>query len=292
MEKIKFITDSASDIPEEEARAYGIEVLPIPIAIDGKDYHERVDFTNREFYKLLTDAARIPVTSHIPHTRYAEVYRHAAEDGYRKIINVTINSKGSNMFAAANMGKDLFAEEYPELAEKTQITVIDSLCYTYTYGYAVVQAAKQAEEGKSYEEILTYLDDYFSRVETYFSVYNLDFAKKSGRISVAAACVGDMLGLRPIMSIIDGEIKIIEKVRGDKTVVPKLAQIARQRRRGEHTPFFAIRADRDEVGEELEKMLVKSFGKHAVCLAEAGASITINAGPNLVGCMVMGERRK
>lgn len=116
--------------------------------------------------------------------------------------------------------------------------------------------------------------------------------KNPGRISVAAAFVGDMLGLRPIMSIIDGEIKIIEKVRGDKTVVPKLAQIARQRRRGEHTPFFAIRADRDEVGEELEKMLVKSFSKHAVCLAEAGASITINAGPNLVGCMVMGERRK
>ena len=145
MEKIKFITDSASDIPEEEARAYGIEVLPIPIALDGKDYHERVDFTNREFYKLLTDAARIPVTSHIPHTRYAEVYRHAAEDGYRKIINVTINSKGSNMFAAANMGRDLFAEEYPELAQKTQITGIDSLCYTYTYGYAVVQAAQQAE---------------------------------------------------------------------------------------------------------------------------------------------------
>ena len=112
------------------------------------------------------------------------------------------------------------------------------------------------------------------------------------RISVAAAFVGDMLGLRPIMSIIDGEIKIIEKVRGDKAVVPKLAQIAQKRRRGEHTPFFAIRAGRDEVGEELEKILVKSFGKHAVCLAEAGASITINAGPNLAGCMVMGERRK
>lgn len=251
-----------------------------------------MDFTNREFYKILTDAANIPATSHIPHTRYAEVYRHAAEDGYRKIINVTINSKGSNMFAAANMGRDLFAEEYPDLAEKTKITVIDSLCYTYTYGYAVVQAAKQAEEGKSYEEILAYLDDYFSRVETYFSVYNLDFAKKSGRISVAAAFVGDMLGLRPIMSIIDGEIKIIEKVRGDKAVVPKLAQIAQKRRSGSDTPFFAIRADRDGVGEELERMMVKAFGKHAVHIAEAGASITINAGPNLAGCMVMGERRK
>lgn len=292
MEKIKFITDSASDIPEEEARAYGIEVLPIPIAIDGKDYHERVDFTAREFYKLLTDASNIPVTSHIPHTRYADVYRHAAEDGYRKIINVTINSKGSNMFDAANMGKELFAEEYPELAKDMQITVIDSLCYTYTYGFAVVQAAKQAEEGKSYEEILAYLEDYFSRAETYFSVYNLDFAKKSGRISTAAAFVGEMLGLRPIMSIINGEIKIIEKVRGDKAVVPKLAQIAQARRRGEDTPFFAIRAARDEVGEDLEKRMIKAFGKHSVGLAEAGASITINAGPNLAGCMVMGERRK
>ena len=269
MEKIKFITDSASDIPEDEARAHGIEVLSIPIAIDGKDYQERVDFTAREFYKLLTDATNIPVTSHIPHTRYADVYRHAAEDGYRKIINVTINSKGSNMFDAANMGKELFAEEYPE-----------------------VQAAQMAERGKSYEEILAFLDDYFSRAETYFSVYNLDFAKKSGRISTAAAFVGEMLGLRPIMSIINGEIKIIEKVRGDKAVVPKLAQIAQKRRRGENTPFFAIRADVDGVGEELEKMMIKSFGKHSAGVAEAGASITINAGPRLAGCMVMGERRK
>ena len=292
MEKIKFITDSASDIPEDEARAYGIEVLSIPIAIDGKDYQERVDFTAREFYKLLTDATNIPVTSHIPHTRYADVYRHAAEDGYRKIINVTINSKGSNMFDAANMGKELFAEEYPELAKNMQITVIDSLCYTYTYGFAVVQAAQMAEQGKSYEEILAFLDDYFSRAETYFSVYNLDFAKKSGRISTAAAFVGEMLGLRPIMSIINGEIKIIEKVRGDKAVVPKLAQIAQKRRRGEDTPFFAIRADVDGVGEELEKMMIKSFGKHSAGVAEAGASITINAGPRLAGCMVMCERRK
>lgn len=293
MEKIKFITDSASDISVEEARQYGIEVLPIPIAIDGKGYEEGVDFTNREFYKLLTDAAQIPVTSHITHTQYAEVYRHAAQDGYRKMIVVTINSKGSNMFAAANMAKDFFAEECPDLAEHTKITVIDSLCYTYTYGLGVVKAAQMAQEqGKSYGEIVDFLEDYFARVETYFSVYNLDFAKKSGRISVAAAFVGDMLGLRPIMSIIDGEIKIIDKVRGDKSVVPKLLQMAQTRRRGSDTPFFAIRASRDEVGEELEKLMIASFGKHAVGLVEAGACITINAGPNLAGCMIMGERRR
>lgn len=79
-----------------------------------------------------------------------------------------------------------------------------------------------------------------------------------------------MLGLRPIMSIIDGEIKIIEKVRGDKAVVPKLAQIAQKRRRGEHTPFFAIRAGRDEVGEELEKILVSLLANMRFALRKRG----------------------
>ncbi len=156
--------------------------------------------------------------------------------------------------------------------------MIDSLCYTYTYGYAVVQAAKQAEEGRSYEEILAYLDDYFSRAETYFSVYNLDFAKKSGRISVAAAFVGDMLGLRPIMSIIDGEIKIIEKVRGTKRWSPNWRRLPKKRRRGEHTPFFAIRAGRDEVGGRIGKNIGEVFWQTCgLPCGSQGASITINA---------------
>lgn len=292
MEKIKFITDSASDIPKEQADRYGIDVLPIPIAIDGKNYHERVDFTNQEFYKLLVDANNIPVTSHIPAPHYADVYKNAAEAGFEKIINVTINSKGSNMYAAAKMGIDLFKDEYPELAGRTEIVVIDSLCYAYVYGFAVVLAAQKAEAGEGFTEIIDFLEDYFARVETYFSVFNLDFAKKSGRISVAAAFVGDMLGLRPILSIIDGEMKIPEKVRGDKAVVPRMLEIAKERRDGDETPFFTIRGRRELVGEELEQMLNGELGEYSVGIYEAGASITINAGPELVGMMVLGKKRR
>lgn len=293
MEKIKFITDSASDIPAEEENEFGIQILPISIAIDGKNYLERVDFTNREFYKLLTDASNIPVTSHIPATHYAEAYKLAAMEGYNKIINVTINSKGSNMFAAANLGIELFRDEYPEMAKQVEIAVIDSLSYTYTYGMAVVNGAKMAREGKSFAEITAYLTDYFSRVETYFSIFTLDFAKKSGRISVAAAFVGDVLGLRPILSIIDGEMKIIEKVRGDKAVLGKMIEILKKRRKGTDTPFFAIRADRDGVGEELQRMMCDAFGKKtAHSMTEAGASIALNAGPELVGAVILGEPRR
>ncbi len=291
MDKIKFITDSAGDIPPYEAKEYGIEVLPIPIVVDDEAYMEGCDFTNRQFYDILLKAKHIPKTSQVSQTRYADAYRHAALDGYNKIITVTINSKGSSTFAAANMAKDLFSQDFPDLAENVEIAVVDSLCYTYTYGYAVVQAAKKAREGKSFKQILRFLDDYFNRAETYFSVYSLDFAKKSGRISVAAAFVGEVLGMRPVMSIIDGEIKIIAKVRGDRAVVPKLCEIAKSRRSGPDTPFFTIRAAKDNVAEDLEKLLKKDFGNYSIGTVEAGASVTINAGPYLVGCMVLGEPR-
>lgn len=292
MEKIKFITDSASDIPAELAQKYNIQVLPIPITIDGKGYLERQDFTPSQFYQMVLDAESIPTTSHIPHTRYAEVYRHAALDGYTHVINITINAKGSNMYNAAVMGIDLFREDEPELAEKLKITVIDSQSYTYTYGYAVVQGAKMAEEGKSAEEILDWINDYFSRVETYFAVLNLDFAKKSGRISAAAAFVGEVLGLRPIMTVSGGEIRILEKVRGDRNVIPKMLQIATDRRKGEKSPFIVMHTMHPEHGRELEKGLVKACGKYCAGDFEIGASITINAGPTAFGCIVMGEKRE
>ena len=292
MEKIKFITDSAGDIPAEQVQQMGIQVLPIPITVDGKGYLEREDFTPSEFYKMVLEAENIPTTSHIPHTRYAEVYRHAALDGYTHVICVTINSKGSNMYNAAVMGADMFREDEPELAEKLKIAVIDSKSYTYTYGYAVVQGAKLAEEGKSFDEIIAWMEDYFSRVETYFAVLNLDFAKKSGRISAAAAFVGEVLGLRPIMAVTDGEIKILEKVRGDRNIIPKMVQIAKDRRKGEDSPFVVMHTMQPQYGAELEKGLVKEFGKHCRGDFEIGASITINAGPTAFGCIIMGEKRK
>ncbi|MCI5801420.1 MAG: DegV family protein [Oscillospiraceae bacterium] len=291
MEKIKLLTDSASDIPQEIADKEGVTVLSIPITIEGKGYYERVDFTNEQFYDILARCQSIPTTSHIPHLQFVEEYKKAADEGYDHLICVTINSKGSSMFQAASAAVGMFAEEYPEQAARLQVHVVDSLCYTYSYGLAVVQAARLARDGKSCAEVLSFLEEYFARVETYFSVFSLDFAKKSGRISCAAAFVGDVLGLRPIFSIIDGEMKIVEKVRGDKNVVPHLTSLI-QSRRSPGTPFFSIRAARDDVGEEMQRRAEEAFGEKALEMAYAGASITINAGPSLVGIMVLGEDRR
>ncbi|MBC8547209.1 DegV family protein [Clostridiaceae bacterium NSJ-31] len=290
MDKIKFLTDSACDLPEELAREYDIAVLPIPIAVDGVGYHERVDFTAQEFYKILLDAKTIPVTSHITHIAFADQYRAAFEQGYTHVVVTTINSKGSNMFEAANMAKTLFYDDCPEASGKLEVVVIDSKTYTIPYGLAQVEAAKLARAGKPCTEVVEFLYDFFDRLEIYFGVYSLEFAKKSGRISCAAAFVGDVLGLRPILSIIDGEMKIVDKVRGDKNVVPRLVDFACRDRKGD-SPYLCIRALTDEVGEQAAALMEERTGQKPVGLYYAGACITINAGPRLAAVAVLGEKR-
>ena len=290
MEKTKFITDSACDIEESVAQEHNITVLPIPITIDGKSYHERTDFTPQEFYHILLDAQTIPVTSHITAITFASEYKKALKEGYTHVIVTTINSQGSSMFDAANMAKKLFYDECPNAEEELTIYVIDSKTYTVPYAYAQCEASKLAKAGTPCADIVEYLLDFFDRVEVYFAVYSLEFAKKSGRINCAAAFVGDVLGLRPILAIVGGEMKIVDKVRGDKNVVPKLAEIACSRRTKD-TPYLAVRALTDDVGEQLAAFMEEKTGIAPLGVFYVGASITINAGPRLAGVMIMGEKR-
>lgn len=289
---IKFITDSASDISHKDEKELDIEIMPIPITIGDKGFYERRDFTPSEFYNILTNTKEIPVTSHINMLEFGNKYKEIYQAGYDEIIHVTISSTGSTMFEAAKMAREMFYKENEELSSQIKIHIIDSKTYSYGYGLAVVQGAKMAREGKTINEILDYMIDYFNRVETYFSVFSLDYAKKSGRISVAATFVGEMLGLRPIISIIDGNMKIIDKVRGDKNIPDKLVQIMVKKMDQSNSNYGIITGSLESAGESLELICKKYKDKNLVDKVKAGASISINSGPEVLGITFLGKNRK
>ena len=189
-QNILLMTDSASDIADSDLLDGGIVMLPIPITIDSTGYLERVDFTTTEFYERMAGAKELPVTSHISSLTYARAYLDAFESGYTDIINTTITSVGSHMFEAAVLGKRQFFEEHPEAAGRINITVLDSGTYTAGYGYPIVEASKMVKNGASADEIVAYLDDFYATVEIVFASYSLEYAKRSGRIPVAAAFIG------------------------------------------------------------------------------------------------------
>ena len=281
MEKIKLIADTPCDIPDKALQRYNIDMPSVPVTVDGQGYFERRSFTIKEFYKILNEAENIPTTSRVPTDEFLGCYRRAYEEGYTKIITVTINAGGSGTNASALMARDMFFQEVPEANGKVEIFVLDSKTYSMGYGYPVMEAAKMAEAGKELQEILDYLNAWFESVEIYLGCYSLKHAKKSGRINAAAAFVGDVLGLRPVIRMVDGSTKVIEKVRGDKNLVPHLFNTYMQNRRSANDPVVVVHGEDAQCGIELCELIEKEIGRK-VPRYYIGASIAINAGPNIV----------
>lgn len=288
MSKIKIMTDSASDIPKEFEKSLQIKILCFPITVGDVGYIERVDFTNQEFYDILLNSPKIPTTAQINPIQFTDVYNEFAAEGYDELIYVCINGGGSNTKNSAIMARDKFYDKNPNSTFK--IHIVDSKTYCAAYGYPVIEAAKKAIKGSSSTEIIAYLDDWFDSVEIYFAPYTLEFVKKSGRVSCAAAFVGELIGLRPIISIIDGETKVEEKVRGDKAIVSTLVKYAKERAVPQ-TPYVIVETLLKAEAAELAATCKKTLGYDNCGFYEAGCAITINAGPKIIGVIIKGKRR-
>lgn len=280
---IRIITDSASDIPEEYlALVPEVVMLNIPMVVDGQPKRERLDFSTQQYYEILENAAELPTTSQVTMMEYQEEYAKAFADGIRHLIVVTITAKASNMFNAACMAKDNFYEEQPEAKDSMTIDVVDSKVYTFLYGHAVLEGVKMIRAGADYTQIVKHLSTIPQRTGVYFGIYKLDYAKHSGRISPAAAFVGEMMGLRPIMSIVDGEVKIPHKVRGDKQAMQKVIDLFEQEAEPD-APYTIMWATNREAMEQLRDTMQLRGHKNCRGIHHIGACITTNSGPTLVG---------
>lgn len=279
---IRFVTDSAADIPAGLVKELDIQVLPFHIAMEDRELRDGVDFTAQEFYKALVEAPRIP--THSQHTAFVftECYEQAWKDGYTDLIYTSVNSKGSATCSNAVQAIELFYEEHPQAKDAIRIRVIDSRSYTMAYGWAVIQGARMAREGRSVEEIAAFMQDWLDHVLVVFAPYDLKFAKKSGRISAAAAFLGDALGLKPIMTFTDGESEILTKVRGERNIIPAILDQCRPVIDPD-APYFCICGSLEHENQRLHQMCLDAFGRESEFDFYIGGVIAINAGPNLVG---------
>ena len=148
-QKIKFVTDSASDIPRSLREELDILVLPFPIAMGAREYQDGVDFTATEFYDMLLAAPQIPTHAQLTPFVFSQCFEEAFRQGYTDLIYTSINSKGSATHQNALQAREEFYEDRPEAEETFRIHILDSRLYTMAYGWAVVQGARMAREGEA-----------------------------------------------------------------------------------------------------------------------------------------------
>lgn len=282
MARIKFSTDSAADIPASLREELGIQVLPFPIAMGDKEYADGFDFTPQEFYDMLLAAPQIPTHAQLNPYVFTELFETAWREGYTDLIHTSINSKGSATCSNAFQARGDFYRDHPEAEGAFHIYIIDTLNYTMGYGWAVVQGAKMAAGGAAPQEVADFIQDWVDHVQVVFSPLDLRFAKKSGRVSAAAAFVGEALGLKPVMTFVNGESRILSKIRGERAVAAKLADMCKNERR-EGTPYLLIQGNNQEQSEKLLELCRRELGEEPAMVYQIGGVIAINAGPNLIG---------
>lgn len=281
MTKIRIATDSTADIPHALAEELGITVLPLTVLAEGKEYRDGIDLTPQEFYEILERSETLPVSSQVASHRYLALFESCWREGCTDLIQVTLNAKGSGTYQAAVLSRDLFFEEHPEAAEQLHIHIIDSGTYSMSYGLAVIQGAKKLRQGAALEEILAEIRDWLTHARPLFVPLDLKCVKRSGRVSAAAAFVGDALGLKPLITFENGESKILSKARGENKAIAALVETCLQERRP-GTDYALVYGNNAEAYEKLKTAWGEVMDRPPLVEYPVGSIIAINTGPNMV----------
>lgn len=282
--RIKIATDSTSDIPKEFQEQLNISVLPMTLTHEDREYRDGIDITPSQMYEILDTAKKLPVSSQVSVPLYTALFEQTLQQGYTDLIHVTVNSKGSGTYQAGLLAKEMFFEEHPDLKGSFAIHLVDSRTYSMAYGIGVIEAAQLAEGGATVEEVLRHLEDWLTHARPMFVPLDLKCVKKSGRVSAAAAFVGDAIGLKPLITFEDGEAKITGKVRGEGKAISALVErCMKERKPG--TNYALVYGSNDEAFQKLREACAQVMDVPPMAEYPVGCVISINTGPNMIGIL-------
>lgn len=210
------MTDSTADLTPEAARR--VARVNMTLHFGETDYEEGVDITKEEFYKKLTSGTTVPTTSQPTPFTFEQAYKAALEQG-DSVVCVTISSRLSGTYQSATIA----AEKYPG-----RVFVVDSRTVTIGAAILVEYALKLADAGMAAGEIADTLIKVREKVRLYAVVDTLEYLKRGGRVSPTVAFAGGLLNIKPIISVEDGEVKLVGKARGAKQSNAQLTRLIAQ----------------------------------------------------------------
>ena len=216
---IKIVTDSTSYIPKQYIDEYGISVVSLNVILNGDSYRE-VELSNETFYEKMKQAKEIPTSSQPAPGEISDIFKRIISSG-DSILGIFLSSDMSGTVSSANLVKEMILEEYPE----GRIEIIDSRTNCMQLGYVVLEAAKAAKEGKSMEEVIDIASKVINSSRFIFTPETLEYLKKGGRIGGAAALLGNILQIKPILTVKDGKTTVLTKVRTKKKAIDSIINI-------------------------------------------------------------------
>lgn len=278
MKKVKIIADSVSDMTLEEAKKYDIDIVPLTIIFDNKEYRDGVDIDTNGLFRLMEEKDGFPQTAQVsPGVFYEKFKEYRDQD--REIVLITMSSKLSGTFNSANMAKNQLGQE--------GIYIVDSLNVTMGQYCLVKYAISLRDQGKSAQEIFTILEEAKNKVKSSVYLDTLDNLARSGRISRATEFVGSMLKIKPIIRLIEGQIIPVSRERGQKKAIQYVVNdLKKEGLRPGTKVILGSCLETDNLG--ILEEVCQEMGFPYECL-EVGAVTASHIGPNAMGYFLIEE---
>lgn len=283
---IKLIVDSICDLPEEMYDKYDIDILPLRVMINDKEYLDRVTITIDQVYEEMRNGI-LPKTYQVSPAAIYETFDRHCEEGNDFIYLAFSSVLSGTCDLAKNISKE-FKERYPE----RKIEVIDTKAGAIGIGVIAMQVIKLIENKESFENIINYIYEMTNHIEHVFILEDLNWLMKGGRINKVQAALGTMLDLKPMLDVNNGYLEVIKKVRGKKKSINTLLDIVEERIDGFTDQVIGIgHADDEEAAEAVVKAIKERFGEDTKCvITKIGCVLGTHLGIGGVGVIFFNKK--
>lgn len=278
MGKIHVVTDSGSDLSSEVKERLGIHVVPLTVQFGSEIFKDGEEISVSEFFAKLQSEKEMPSTCQPSPADFVAMYEKIAQPG-DTIISVHLSSKMSGTYQSAVLASTM-------LDSSIQIKVVDSKAASMGLGLVAITAAEGVQAGKELDEILVDVQHTIDHLQVYFVVDTLEYLKKNGRIGMASALVGTMLNIKPVLTLVDGEVAPFEKIRGKAKALKRVGELIQEFQR--RHPDKKIRAALSHATTSEEATRIVEALKNIipvegdVIMGEIGPTIGVHTGPGVV----------
>lgn len=264
MSKIKLIIDQASDLPKDILKQYNITVINLNVTFGETTSNT---LTNAEFYKMMKESPILPKTSCPSPDAFMTAYQ-----GDEEVLMLTLSNKLSATYSAAVLAKEMFESENPG----KKIEIVDSSNGSIGSGLVAIKAARMIESGMSLDEVVAELKVLSDNIIHYGSLETIENAVKGGRLSKTAGFVANALNLKPILQIVDHEVKVVDKVRGSKNSMKKMLDMIDRDMKSTGKTYKTVgiaHANDPSQAEIVKAMVQEKWNFEEVLVAEIGPII-------------------
>ena len=262
------VTDSTADLPDEWRQRYGIEVVPLKVLFGKESFRDRVDMTDDEFFRRLAASSTLPTTSAPSPGEFADVYARLAKE-YESCLSIHIGEALSATAEAARVGA--------QSVDGFTVNVIDSQTVSMPIAFLCQVAAECATLGEATRAV----QERVPRCRVLALLDTLRYVEMGGRVSRAQAMIGTMLDLKPLLLVVEGEIKPVDRVRTRSRAIPRMIEFFRSEAPVEH--LAVMHAEAPDEAEQIASQLRKEFPDLEVPVGQIGCVLGTHTGPKALG---------